>query len=213
MEKYPKILTVYKRDPATKYRTLLEGEWADPVFDYLQDNEWEFTEKVDGTNIRVGWDHEAQTVRFGGRTDKAHIPTFLFDKLQDRFPVERFRADYPDLSLTLYGEGYGAKIQKMGKDYIPDGVDFILFDVLISGNWQPGESVRDIASCLDISTVPVIDGGTLKSAVHWVQDGGFFSSLITGHIVAEGLVMRPVMELKTRTGNRVITKIKTKDFS
>ena len=34
-----------------------------------------------------------------------------------------------DNRFTLFGEGYGVKIQK-GEKYIKDGVDFILFDVL-----------------------------------------------------------------------------------
>jgi hypothetical protein len=53
MKEYHKIQTVFKRDPSNNYKTLLEGEFAIPEFGYLQDNEWVFTEKVDGTNIRV----------------------------------------------------------------------------------------------------------------------------------------------------------------
>ena len=56
MEKYHKIMTVFKRDPETKYKTLLMGEWALPEFEYLCCNPWVFTEKIDGTNIRVNWD-------------------------------------------------------------------------------------------------------------------------------------------------------------
>ena len=48
MIKYPKIQTVYLRDPETKYRTLLEGQFALPEFEYLANNEWIFTEKIDG---------------------------------------------------------------------------------------------------------------------------------------------------------------------
>ena len=208
MDTYHKIQTVYLRDPATKYKTLLMGQYALPEFEYLAENEWAGTEKVDGTNIRVDWD--TKRVLFGGRTDNAQTPTFLLAKLQEMFPVDLFRTEYPDLSLTLYGEGYGAKIQKGGGNYIPDGQSFILFDVMIANNWQPRESVEDIAAHLSIDTVPIVGTGTLPEAIKLVQVG------LPSHIAdrdAEGLVMRPAVELLTRTGHRVITKIKTKDFA
>ena len=53
METYHKIQTVWLRDPDNRYKTLLEGQWATPEFEYLANNEWTFTEKVDGTNVRV----------------------------------------------------------------------------------------------------------------------------------------------------------------
>ena len=80
--KYHKIQTVYKRDPVTKYKTLLEGEYSLPEFEYLADNEWVWTEKVDGTNIRVMWDGWKK-LSFGGRTDNAQIPTPLVNKSPD----------------------------------------------------------------------------------------------------------------------------------
>jgi len=50
MNKYHKISTVFKRDPENNFKTLLFGEFATPELEYLQDNMWVFTEKVDGTN-------------------------------------------------------------------------------------------------------------------------------------------------------------------
>ena len=210
MEKYHKIQTVYKRNPETRYKTLLEGEWALPEFEYLANNLWTFTEKIDGTNIRIDWDCTEQ-VRFGGRTDRAQIPTFLLDRLQDLFPPAKFGALYPDTSMTLYGEGYGAKIQKGGGNYIPDGQDFILFDVMIGGNYLERHNVEDIAAHLAIDVVPIVGEGTLAGAVYMARKG--FVSTIGSHAhVAEGLVMRPKVELRTRMGHRVIAKIKHKDF-
>jgi len=206
MEKYPKIHTVYLRDPENKYKTLLDGQFALPEFEYLADNEWIFTEKVDGTNIRVHWDCER--VYFGGRTDKAQIPTFLFAKLQEMFPAEKFAALYPETPMTLYGEGYGARIQKGGGNYISDGVSFILFDIMI-GNYLDRENIEDIANHLGLDVVPIIGRGTLADAVAIARTG--FQSVI-GSQIAEGLVMRPAVDLISRTGKRIISKIKHKDF-
>ena len=37
---YHKIQTVYKRDPMTNYKTLLDGEFSLPEFEYLANNDW-----------------------------------------------------------------------------------------------------------------------------------------------------------------------------
>jgi len=211
--KYHKIVTVFKRNPETKFRTLLEGDWATPEFEYLKNNKWIFTEKVDGTNIRVMWDNDK--VRFGGRTDRAQIPAFLIDRLQDLFPSEKLAECWPhhlsddELRVCLYGEGYGAKIQKGGGNYKSDGCDFVLFDVSVDGVWLRRGSVEDIAEKLGIEAVPVVYEGTLFDMVDIVRNG-FTSEW--GEFQVEGVVGRPSVEMKNRIGSRVITKLKCRDF-
>ena len=51
MKEYHKIQSIYKRDEKT--RKFIEGQWSLPEFEYLQNNRWLWTDKVDGTNIRV----------------------------------------------------------------------------------------------------------------------------------------------------------------
>ena len=81
MTEYHKIQNVYKRDMENK--KLLEGKWTLPESEYLAHNQWIFTEKVDGTNIRImiGTD----SITFGGRTDQAQIPAQLMNRLNERF--------------------------------------------------------------------------------------------------------------------------------
>lgn len=208
MKKYCKIQTVFKRDPATKHKTLLEGDYSIPAFEYLANNEWVFTEKVDGTNIRVQF--ENGVVTFGGRTDNAQIPAFLVRRLMELFPAEKLTTVFPDGSVCLYGEGYGAKIQKCGSNYIPDGCGFILFDVLCGNWWFERRNVEDVASKLEIPIVPIIGTGTLSDAIEMTKRG--FKSTI-GDCTAEGIVMRPETELFDRGGRRVIAKIKHRDFA
>jgi ATP-dependent RNA circularization protein (DNA/RNA ligase family) len=214
MIQYPKIDTIFKRDPTTKFKTLLEGEFSRPEFEYLQDNKWIFTEKVDGTNIRIIWDNGDVIVPDGmvsykGRTDDAQMPTFLLGRLQELFTVDKFRYLYPDISMTLYGEGYGAKIQKGGGNYKPDGVDFVLFDVRIGETWLERSNIEDIAGKLGIDVVPIIGKNTLSDAIELAR-WGFRSHW--GEFDAEGIVLRPEVELLDRRRRRIITKIKHKDF-
>lgn len=207
MIQYHKIETVYKRDPATNYKTLLVGQYATDEFGYLAANDWVFTEKVDGTNIRV-MVKDGQ-VTFGGKSDDAQIPAFLVAKLQSRFlPQKDLLVQMFPEGGCLYGEGYGARIQKGGGLYRPDQ-DFVLFDVKVADWWLQRPAVEDVAGKLSCDTVPIIGTGTLPEMVAMAQ-AGFQSKW--GPFPAEGIVARPRIELKTRAGHRVITKIKTRDF-
>lgn len=206
MDEYHKILTVYKRDPDNNYKTLLEGEFAIPEFEYLQDNEWEFTEKVDGTNVRVMLD--GKYVRFAGKTDRAQLHPHLVVALNTLFPVDKLYSVFEDDRVCLYGEGYGSKIQSGGKYRSDQG--FVLFDVKVGDWWLRRKDVEDIAEKLGINIVPGIGHGTLLKMVEMAQRG-FISAW--GNFIAEGIVARPTVELFARNGNRIITKIKYKDFA
>lgn len=209
LTEYHKIQTVFKRDMTSKHKTIIEGDYSLPEFEYLAENKWTFTEKVDGTNIRVIWKDGA--VVFGGRTDSALIPANLISRLNERFmPIERrqrLSEVFHDGGI-LYGEGYGPKIQKGGELYRKDQ-DFVLFDVRVGPWWLQRADVEDVARRLDLDVVPIVGDGTIKEAVEKVR-GGITSTW--GNFLAEGLVLRPKTELQTRGGNRIITKIKCRDF-
>lgn len=217
MKEYHKIQTVFKRDPENKYKTLLIDDWALPEFEYLKSNEWVFTEKIDGTNIRVKCnpyqeEGKAYGIVFGGKTDRAQIPAFLVEKLELLFHNDDSRKIVAELfpdGACLYGEGYGAKIQKGGGNYRQDQ-SFVLFDVKIGEWWLQRKDVEEIAQKLMLDIVPILGTGTLHSMVQKTCNG--FKSQ-WGDFTAEGIVARPATELKSRNGSRIITKIKHKDFS
>jgi len=206
MKEYHKIQTVFLRDPETNYKVLLEGEFAKPEFELLQDVPWEFTEKIDGTNIRVIFDGD--TCRYGGKTDNAQMPVRLYEKLVELLPSPKLKECF-DGPATLYGEGYGAKIQKGGGNYIPNGCSFCLFDVFCGGMWLERSNVEDIAIKLGLSFAPIVHTGPLLEGVEMVREG---IKSTFGNFQSEGFVMRPHLELLDRRGERIISKIKCKDF-
>jgi len=206
MKEYTKIQTIFKRDEKNR---IVEGDYTLPEFEYLKDNVWVFTEKVDGTNIRVMWQATDRSLKFGGKTDQASIPVRLLYRLQELFKDSLMLEVFPETYVCLYGEGYGKKIQSAGIKYIPDGVDFVLFDVKIGEWWLQREDIVDIGNKLGLRVVPVIGEGTLGDAVEMVRQG--FDS-VWGTFTAEGIVAQPKVELKTRKGERIITKIKYRDF-
>lgn len=215
MNKYHKIQTVFKRDPETKFKTLINNDYSLTEFEYLKNNVWVWTEKVDGTNIRVAYKcHEEDKyteLNYGGKTDNAQIPTKLLNRLRDKFNLKMFEEKFgkeEPINVCLYGEGYGAKIQKGGGNYRQDQ-DFVLFDVKIGDFWLKREDIEDVAKSLNIEVVPIIGKGSLKEMVEITKKG--FNS-IWGDFLAEGIVARPEAELYCRNGDRVITKIKHKDF-
>lgn len=213
MKEYHKIQTVFKRDPETNHKTLTD-EFACPEFEYLSACEWVWTEKVGGTNIRVMHDPVHTVHKFGGKTDNAQIPPFLLDRLIEIFGPEhdhqQIASICDDTPVCLYGEGYGARIQKGGGNYKSDGVNFVLFDVRIGDWWLKREDVEDVAVKLGIQVAPIVGRGPLLFAVDKAMNG--FTSA-WGDFPAEGLVMRPATELKSRSGRRIIAKIKHKDFT
>lgn len=198
---YHKIQSVFKRDPATK--RFLMWNWTLDEFEYLADCPWIGTEKIDGTNIRIYKD------RIEGRTDSAQILGNLFKVLtsiQDDLRI----SSLPD-DIVLYGEGYGAKIQS-GGNYIPNGNSFALFDVMISGNYQPRSSVEDIADKMNLAIAPLLGVKRLREWVKAIESGEYRKSVLHPSANNEGVVLRPSVEIRTRTGDRIITKLKFKDF-
>ena len=204
---YHKIQTVWLRDKATNYKTLLDNEWSKPEFYALSNCQWTFTEKVDGTNIRLHLSADSQ-LTIGGRTDNAQIPAPLVAAIQALELDKRHELQkLPE--LTLYGEGYGGKIQKAGATYGPEQ-RFVLFDIRIGDMWLERDNITNIAFSLGLDVVPITGYGTLQTMVNICRDG--FESQ-WGPFQAEGLIARPAVELFNRRGERVITKLKVKDFS
>jgi ATP-dependent RNA circularization protein (DNA/RNA ligase family) len=200
---YHKIHSLFKRDEKGR---MLIGEYSKPEFEYLRSNLWVFDEKVDGTNIRLMWDGNKITI--GGKTDNAQIPTFLYSRLNELIDGKGYGLIF-DRPATIYGEGYGARIQKGGGNYNPDGVDFVVFDIRIGDIWLKRVDVCDIAGKLGLAIIPSIGEGTLDDLVNKTSQG-----LIStwGDFQAEGIVARPTVGIRGRMGDRIITKLKTKDF-
>ena len=208
MREYPKIETIFSRDTEGT-KKLIFGTYRDETVKYLRFNDWQFTEKIDGTNISVEWDGHA--VSFHGRTERAQIPKHLLEYLEKTFLTteaeELFEQTYGDKNVILYGEGYGAKIQN-GGNYRSD-VSFILFDVLIGDNWQEREWVEKTAKMFGIDVVPVVFVGSLEEGIDYVME--HHPSTI-GTAMMEGIVGRPMVEMRDRLGKRIIVKIKLEDF-
>ena len=175
-----------------------------------------------------------------GKTDNAQIPGPLYKFMVENYTEEKVLAalglekvipiekwvDHkwtendmvtpsydaiPDL-YTIYGEGYGAGIQKAGTHYISKGVAFIVFDVKVNDIYLKIDARDDIANKLGAPIVPFIGYFTLDEAIEYVRNG--FKSTIAEdkNFMAEGLVLRTELGLRNRMGKRLIVKVKYEDF-
>ncbi len=209
-EKYPKIYTLFERNEKKK---VIVGNWSLPEFEYLKDCLWHYDEKIDGMNLRIEWLHPQWTI--DGRNDNSSLPAYLVNYLMGK--LERNRRAWEEFeAVTLYGEGFGFGIQgKMGisyaKESLPskDSCGFRLFDIKIGEWWLERDNTDDVAEKLRFDTVPSLGSGTIDEAIKMCQ-AGFTSQL--GDVIAEGLILRPPVDLFTRKGERIIAKLKYRDF-
>lgn len=210
MKEYHKITTVFERD-MNGSKKLIEGKFCNDTVEFLANNKWVFTEKIDGANIRVHWD--GHNVTFAGRTEESDIPKHLFNKLNDIFMNDEteqlFEQVFGEKEVILFGEGYGAKIQKIGKQYRSD-VGFILFDVMVGDIYLQRENVENIAQTFGLEIVPIVLTGTIADAVAFVKNK---PDSTIGTAKMEGVVGHPAIEICDRVGKRVIIKVKVRDFA
>lgn len=209
---YPKIETLYNRDPANMKRVVV-GEYRSPEF--LAVNRWLVTEKVDGTNVRIAVFPDGR-VFYGGRTDDSQMPPHLLQYLTERFPLEVLRCgvnESPEV-VTIYGEGYGHKIQN-GGNYRSDGVSLRVFDVRVGDIWLAQNAVRDIAKAITAATVPDLGVMTTEEAIACVGMVSRVSQAEGGKcgFLAEGVVARSDPLMLDRMGNRIMWKLKARDLA
>ena len=212
MKEYTKIEAIFERDTEGT-KKLIEGKFRNETVEYLKDNRWIGTEKIDGTNIGIVWD--GHKVSYQGRTERAQIPAHLMNKLIEMFGgivnEELFEQKFGEMQVILFGEGYGAKIQKGGGNYRSD-VSFILFDVYLPEQnlWMKRDAVEDIAKTFGIDVAPIVYEGDIAGAVEFVKRK---PKSTIGVADMEGIVCKPAVDMLDRMGRRLIVKIKVCDFA
>lgn len=211
MTEYTKIETIFERDmEGTK--KLIEGKFRNETVEYIKENRWIGTEKIDGTNIGIAWD--GHKVSYQGRTERTQIPAHLMNKLIEMFGgtvnEELFEQKFGEMQVILFGEGYGAKIQKGGGNYRSD-VSFILFDVYLPEQnlWLKRDAIEDIAKTFGVDVVPIVYEGDIAGAVEFVKSK---PKSTIGMADMEGIVCKPAVDMLDRMGRRLIVKIKVCDF-
>lgn len=117
--------------------------------------------------------------------------------------------------VIVYGEAYGGKQQGMKATYGPE-LKFIVFDIKFGDIWLSVPEMDQVATSLGLEVVPYHKVTTDLAAIDAERDRPSEIAVrrgITEPKQREGVVLRPLVELMTPDGERVITKHKIEKFS
>jgi len=207
MKEYLKIRWIYKFDEKTR----LPIQEIDEYFLPMINRERVFTEKIDGTNIRIVWNwHKPQ---FLWRTDNADLPWKLVQRLQYLFKEELLEQTFWSTEVILYWEWFWWKIQHGINDY-QEEQDFILFDIEINWVWLERENVEWLAKSLWLRVVPVLYEWGLGWWIDIVKRA-MNKDIIGWQIskwVIEWVVWTPKWWYLDRLWKRIMVKIKQSHF-
>lgn len=163
-------------------------------------------------------------VIFNGLGIKEFIPVSEFFEHNWLALDEKSKEAIPDINrvpkmYTIYGEGYGAKIQACGSQYLKDSNKVIGFDVKVTSNngdelYLLNKNRDEIMNKMGMPIVPTIGYFTIQEAIDYVKRG-FVSHVAENNkaFIAEGLVCKSPVGLKNRQGQRIIFKVKTCDWN
>lgn len=163
-------------------------------------------------------------VIFNGLGIKEFIPVSEFVEHNWLALDEKSKEAIPDINrvpkmYTIYGEGYGVKIQACGSQYLKDSNKVIGFDVKVTSNngdelYLLNKNRDEIMNKMGMPIVPTIGYFTIQEAIDYVKRG-FVSHVAENNkaFIAEGLVCKSPVGLKNRQGQRIIFKVKTCDWN
>lgn len=119
-----------------------------------------------------------------------------------------------EVPIYIFGEYFGAGIQKCGSRYIQNGNGFRVFDIKQQGWWTPKDVRDSLCKGLGLDQVPFLGVMTLKDIEEKVRAGFTtqFENAADPTMLEEGIVARPTVPLCSSNGNRVIVKVKYCDY-
>jgi RNA ligase (TIGR02306 family) len=173
------------------------------------------TEKIHGTNARIGYvegrllagSHGLQRRR--PEPEEMAVNTYWFPATLE--PVVKL---LDDLSARhevaiLYGEVYGAKIQKLhyGRR---GGLGFAAFDLLVDERYLDYDEFHDLCARHGVATVPLLDRGPFS--LENVRELSAGQTVLPDDHIREGVVVRPARERFDEKVGRAILKYLNDDY-
>jgi hypothetical protein len=168
-------------------------------------------EKIHGTSAHIGWKHGEKKIHFFSGGEKHENFVALFDK---DFLIKKFEEIFPDQDVVIFGEAYGGKQQGMSKTYGKE-LKFIGFDVKVDVVWLNVPNAEDVCKQFGIEFVDYVKVPTELEALNAERDLPSIQAQrngITEPRQREGVVLRPLVEMRTNNGERVISKYKPEEF-
>lgn len=189
----------------------------------LPKGRWILTEKIDGTNIRIILtkldDEGNRDIYVGSRKLILNLDdkqSKVYTDCIKEVNLNKLKEYFKDVNSTviIYGEGYGAGIQKGG--IYSKEKNFRVFDIRIGEAYQDFEYVQKVCVDNQLNLVPIIDEVEIISYVDCIaQLKQFQETLIKEGDGGkpEGIVYKFEPVLLNKYKERLIFKVKFKDFN
>lgn len=193
--------------------TKLREPYLEEIYDNMM---FEAKEKVDGSNRFFYWD--GNRVEVFGKSEKTEfskteLELYDLEELERRFEDKFGREVEVQVFFELVGKHGNGMIYNTDKNEHL----MLVFDVCVNGTWLQWLDVEDVAIYLGLNAVPYNGHMTIKEAVQKVRQGmvssvpGLFKAGREG-VEAEGLVICSANRFRDYKGNRLIYKIKARDY-
>ena len=165
-------------------------------------------EKIHGTSAHIGWNGKVYFFSGGEK----------YDNFKALFNEEKLTELFSELNTdkaVILGEAYGGKGQGMSATYGKD-FRFVAFEVKIGDSFLSVPKAEGIARTFGLDFVPYVKVKTDLSELDFWRDAPSQQSVKCGIIEErkrEGVVLRPIIEVRKNNGQRIIAKHKNEAFS
>jgi len=187
---YLKILNLYKNPDIFLFKEV----WAD--------------EKCHGTSQNISYKNNQLSFFAGGEKHENFVNLFNQEQLLEAFNKLGHQ------EITVYGEGAGGKQQGM-KDTYGSKLIFVAFDVKIGDCWLNRPNAEEVVNVLGLQFIPYVKCSTDITELDRERDAPSVLAKrvgITEDKPREGIVIRPLIELRKNNGERIIAKHKGEKF-
>ena len=174
------------------------------------------SEKIHGTNARIGWVEGTLLAGSHGLQRKRPEPEEIATNTY-WFPatLEPVRSLLDDLRqqghsvAILYGEIYGSRVQSLhyGRR---DGLGFAAFDALAGEHYLGYDDFAALCERHGVETVPILDRGPFS--LERIAELSRGQTTLPDQHIREGVVVRPVKERFDPQVGRVILKYLSDDY-
>lgn len=179
------------------------------------DEEVILTEKIHGTNVRIGYiegrllagSRGLQRQRPTPETMATHTYWFPATLPPVMALLESLQAQHRQ--VVLFGEVYGSRVQKL--DYgQKSGLGFAAFDLYIDGTYLDYEAFQALCRTHSVTTVPELGRGCYSLAL--VRSLSHGQTTLPGTHIREGVVVRLARERYDARLGRVVFKYLNDDY-
>jgi hypothetical protein len=165
-------------------------------------------EKIHGTSAHVSF-----------RTGEAHFFAggSSHEQFVKSFDLAALKAGFEALGLAdvvVFGESYGGKCQGM-KDTYGKELRFVAFDVKVGEVWLSVPQAEDVAHKLSLEFVHYVRIPAELEAINAERDADSVQAVRNGvgpGKMREGVVLRPLIEVRKNNEERIVSKHKRDEF-